>query len=188
MVQADSGPGHSSEKSPYQFGTWYPIESAPKDDIYVVLLCDLEQGNVPIVASRIDEPDPYEGPYGKFVWSTNNDGGIAEKVPTHWMPLPPPPSNDDRTEDPESEPASMSMTNPMGAVHINRPSSTRYIARVREPGAREYKLVSGNLKRYSSAVRVMAMAFTSGNYKRGDVIMVADYYDPVIVTEIVRRA
>jgi hypothetical protein len=72
-------------------------------------------------------------------------------------------------------------------IHINRPSSTRYIARVRAPGARKYKLVSGRLRRYSSAVRIMAMAFTSGDYKRGDVIMVADYYDPVVVTEIVRR-
>ena len=73
------------------------------------------------------------------------------------------------------------------ATHINRPSSTRYIARVRAPGAKKYKLVSGRLKRYKSAVRIMAMAFTSGDYKRGDVIMVADNYEPVIVTEIVRR-
>lgn len=75
----------------------------------------------------------------------------------------------------------------MAHVHINRPSTTRYIARVREPGARRYKLVSGKLKRYSSAVRVLAMAFTSGNYKRGDVIMVADYYDPVVLVEMVKR-
>lgn len=34
-IQADSEPGHSSEQSPYQFGTWYPKDTMPTDGFVI---------------------------------------------------------------------------------------------------------------------------------------------------------
>ena len=75
----------------------------------------------------------------------------------------------------------------MTYVHINRPSSQRYVARVRRSGCRRFKVISRNHKSYPAAVRSMVKAFMSDNYKRGQVIVVADYYDPVVVCELVNR-
>lgn len=69
-------------------------------------------------------------------------------------------------------------------IHINQPSSTRYIARVRRHGHRNYELVSKPLCSMEKATVAMAKAFAKGGYERGDVILVADYYDPKIVVRI----
>ena len=71
-------------------------------------------------------------------------------------------------------------------VHINRPSSTRFIARVRWPGCRKYTLLGKPTKSYPAAVARMAKAFASGSYKRGDVLVVADWYEPQQMCELVR--
>lgn len=72
-------------------------------------------------------------------------------------------------------------------VHVHRPSSQRYQARVRYAGHRNYKLVGKPLRSCVKAIMVLAKAMATKNYKRGDVLVTADYYDPVQVIEMVRR-
>ncbi len=62
-----------------------------------------------------------------------------------------------------------------------------YQARVRIRGDRLWELVGKPTKSYRVAVRRMAMRFIEYRYQRGDVLMLADYYDPVQLCEIVRR-
>lgn len=72
-------------------------------------------------------------------------------------------------------------------VHINRPSSTRFVARVRSVGCRNYRLLGKPTKSYESAVVRMAKTFAKfRHYKRGDVLAIADYYDPIQIVEIKR--
>ncbi len=74
------------------------------------------------------------------------------------------------------------------AVHINRPSSTRFVARVRARGNRKYTVLGKPTKRLEPALRRVATAMgRTWVWKRGDVLMVADYYDPVLMAEIIRQ-
>lgn len=103
MVQADSEPGHSSEKSPFQFGTWYPIESAPKDGSSILLIQSIDYGfrlrhGLYFSAHWNDDDE---------AWESCETGVTSSRRFTNWMPLPPPPSSDDRTEEVESATASM---------------------------------------------------------------------------------
>lgn len=76
----------------------------------------------------------------------------------------------------------------MSNVHINRPSSTRYVARVRGRGCRKYTVLGRPCMTFAAAFKRMAAEFAvNRHWKRGDVIVVADYYDPVLVAEAVRR-
>ena len=63
----------------------------------------------------------------------------------------------------------------------------RYQARARWPGYRNWRLVGKPTISYRAALRRMAEAFSSGRYQRADVLMTADYYDPVQLCELVRR-
>lgn len=75
-----------------------------------------------------------------------------------------------------------------GAIHINRPSSTRFQARVRLRGRRRYKLVGKPTKSLRVALIRMAKEFAAWSmYKRGDVLVTADYYESSQVAEICRR-
>ncbi len=65
--------------------------------------------------------------------------------------------------------------------------NTRYQGRVRFEGYRRYDLVGKPSKSYKVAFRRMIKAFAEGDYKRADVIFWADYYDPEVLCEIVRR-
>ena len=62
----------------------------------------------------------------------------------------------------------------------------RFQARVRSEGRRRYQLVGKPTKSFRVAVRRMSAAFAENGYKRGDVIMTAEYYDPVMLCEIAR--
>lgn len=73
------------------------------------------------------------------------------------------------------------------SIHINRPSSTRFIARVRLRGARNYKLVGKPFLAEEMAAKAMIKEFTKGLYYRGDVLLVADWYDPIVTMEMRRR-
>jgi hypothetical protein len=73
------------------------------------------------------------------------------------------------------------------SVWINRPSSTRFQARVRPRGHRKYRLVGKPSRSFLVALKALTNTFgKSSYYKRGDVICTADYYDPIVCCEIVR--
>lgn len=61
--------------------TWRPIETAPKDGTEVLLNCD---GYFQIGSWCYDESEP-----ARTVWAC---GSFMFHGPTHWMPLPNPPS------------------------------------------------------------------------------------------------
>ena len=72
-------------------------------------------------------------------------------------------------------------------VYICTGVNVRYRAGVRRYGHRNYDLLGKRWGRSSSAaLKRLADAMTTGQYKRGVVLMVADYYDPEPVYEIVR--
>ena len=62
----------------------------------------------------------------------------------------------------------------------------RYVVRAHWPGDRKYQLL-GHHRSRRAALRRLADAMASGSYNRGDVLMSADYYDPVQIYEVVRR-
>ncbi len=62
-----------------------------------------------------------------------------------------------------------------------------YIARVRDAGCRNYRVLGKPMKSYARAIKRMAAAFAAGKCKRGDVLRVQEYYDPIQVCEMVRR-
>ena len=65
-------------------------------------------------------------------------------------------------------------------------SNNRYIARTRQRGYRLYRVVSEHRSR-RAAILAMAKAFAGGiNVKRADVLVTADYYEPVQICELVR--
>ena len=61
--------------------TWRPIETAPKDGTEVLLNCD---GYFQIGSWCYDESEP-----ARTVWAC---GSFMLHGPTHWMPIPKPPS------------------------------------------------------------------------------------------------
>ena len=74
----------------------------------------------------------------------------------------------------------------MSAVHINRPSSTRFQAMIKGRGCRKWIHCGKPLQHRGAAARVMLRAFLHNDIKRGCVAMTAEYYDPMIVMEITR--
>jgi hypothetical protein len=66
---------------------WQPIEAAPKDGTRVVLWCMFDDGGEPTIAYWVDNPSRGAA-FGDFVWRELGGSAVAEKVPTHWMPLP----------------------------------------------------------------------------------------------------
>jgi hypothetical protein len=62
---------------------WQPIETAPKDGTRVIL-CAVD-GNYPRVAEGYYQRDGWH-------WSTDENWRDSEMAPTHWMPLPVPPT------------------------------------------------------------------------------------------------
>ena len=69
----------------FEFGKWYPIETAPKDGTRIMAWRELNQKYPRIMA-----------------WDTvqNNGGWRSNGLyfnPTHWMPLPPPPIDGEQT-------------------------------------------------------------------------------------------
>lgn len=63
----------------------------------------------------------------------------------------------------------------------------RYQARARWPGFQRYQLIGKPTKSYRAALRRMTDAFASGHYHRADVVVMADYYDPEQLCELVQR-
>lgn len=73
MNQTDSAADENAEKSPNQFGTWYPIESAPKTATRILVWFPTGV----ITTARSDDVGHWEAVY--------LDGA------KFWTPLPPPP-------------------------------------------------------------------------------------------------
>ena len=71
-------------------------------------------------------------------------------------------------------------------LHIYRGTNPRYRARARWPGFQKYQLVGQPTKSYKKALGEMTEAFATGQYKRADVIYSTDYYDPVVICELVK--
>ena len=73
-----------------------------------------------------------------------------------------------------------------GEVHIYRATGQRYQARVRDPGCRRF----ARLGRPSTSARVAIMALaramaTARPGERGEVIYWADYYEPLVLVEMI---
>lgn len=67
-------------------------------------------------------------------------------------------------------------------IHINRPSSTRYVALAKGRGCRNWvTLQSSRSKR--RAIRAVSEALAKAIYFRGAVMLAADWYDPVCIYE-----
>ena len=71
-------------------------------------------------------------------------------------------------------------------ITICRGVNVRFQARVRYAGSRKYILLGKSTCSQRKALRELADAFATGRYKRGDVLMAAEYYDPTPICEIVR--
>ncbi len=79
-----------------------------------------------------------------------------------------------------------------GEVHVATGAicggvNKRYRARVRSFGCRRWTLIGEPVQSYGFALQRMVEAFGEGGCHRADVIMWADYYDPVQLCELVRR-
>ena len=102
-LHADSGAPEMTEKSTdqFQFGTWYPIETAPRDKSIVILTdgdlvhpgCYVKYGkwcwhffDTPFFMAELDGT-----PKTRMVTEANAWPDDPSNGPTHWMPLPPPP-------------------------------------------------------------------------------------------------
>ena len=72
----------------------------------------------------------------------------------------------------------------MTEIWICRGTNVRYLPRVRYHGYRNYIRLGKYTKSYPAALRRLTKAFETGRYKRGDVLMISDYYDPVAICEI----
>lgn len=92
----------------HTFGTWYPIESAPKDGTLIQAKIpghgsdniifwmdglrdseDLACGGWAFAHEDQEPPDCWTD---GVCWEVNEDGESSAK-PTHWTPLPPPPQD-----------------------------------------------------------------------------------------------
>lgn len=74
----------------------------------------------------------------------------------------------------------------MSDVHICVATGQNYITRVRRNKCRHFVLAGKPTKIREVALRRLADAMETGNYKRGDVVLCADYYDPIIQFEMVK--
>ncbi|KKN72494.1 hypothetical protein LCGC14_0409980 [marine sediment metagenome] len=75
----------------------------------------------------------------------------------------------------------------MASGSICAGTNTRYQARVRVRGDRLWTLIGKPTKSYRVALKRMAGAFSDQIYYRGDVLLLADLFDPEQMCEIVER-
>lgn len=73
------------------------------------------------------------------------------------------------------------------SVHICTGTNKRYLARARHFGFQKYTLIGKPTKSYKVAVKRMATAFVDKGYKRADVLFLEDWYDPIVMCELVNK-
>ena len=73
----------------------------------------------------------------------------------------------------------------VSGIHINQPAG-EYCVRVRHPYHKRYILVSHHAEKIQAMV-VFGLAMAGGQYKRGDVLFCAEWYDPIQVAELVLK-
>ena len=66
-------------------------------------------------------------------------------------------------------------------------TNTQFWARGRHKYWRKYRVIGKPTRSYPTAVRRMTEAFIKQRLQRVEVLMTADYYDPVMLCELVRR-
>lgn len=69
------------------YGEWQPIATAPKDGTRILVVCEFAGKRDVTVVRWCDSPAP-AGPFGRFTWREMQDSALAERIPTHWMPIP----------------------------------------------------------------------------------------------------
>jgi hypothetical protein len=72
----------------------------------------------------------------------------------------------------------------VSGIHINRGTNRTYIAQSRPYGFRKWRTLKES-KSSRVAARTAALAVNAGA-KRGRVLFCSDYYDPVVLIEMVR--
>ena len=73
----------------------------------------------------------------------------------------------------------------MSTVHIHAPAG-EYVVRVRHPYHKRYIVVSQHKEKIQAMV-ALGLAMAGGQYKRGDVLFCAEWYDPIQVAELVLK-
>tara|TARA_Y100000310_G_scaffold21356_2_gene20629 strand:+ start:4122 stop:4349 length:228 start_codon:yes stop_codon:yes gene_type:complete len=69
-------------------------------------------------------------------------------------------------------------------IHINRGINRRWRGMVRRPGYQKWEPAGPWRKKKDTAAKDMLRKFLSGNFKRGHVWFISDYYDPVPVIQM----
>lgn len=67
---------------------WQPIETAPKDGTTILAFYPSLTG----YTARQDVAPIHWSEWGNGVWENATSGGKPSSLPTHWMPLPEPPT------------------------------------------------------------------------------------------------
>ena len=74
----------------------------------------------------------------------------------------------------------------MGSA-ICRGTNVRYLARARRYKAQMYTLLGGASRSRAVAWKRLGEAMMTNNYKQGDLLLLADYYDPVQLYKVTAR-
>lgn len=77
---------------------WQPIHTAPRDGRCVLLFASIDDDGENMFVGSFVAPTE-SGPFGEFIWKEQSGASItAERVVTHWMPLPEPPAQQEGKE------------------------------------------------------------------------------------------
>lgn len=71
-------------------------------------------------------------------------------------------------------------------IHINRGVNRLYVCRVREPGRKRWLVLKDEYGTEFAAIDALAAAFRNKSWKRGEVLLTMDCYDPIVVVRMSR--
>lgn len=113
-IQSRGSLSATDKPSPFQFGVWYPIETVPNDTTVILAnfdaMCLLTGAPHVWTATYVTKwVDGHGKPVDDLVladpmWCECSHAATNENgEPTHWTPLPEPPSNGDGVDEPKSD-------------------------------------------------------------------------------------